>query len=372
MAVVSIQHYYVTYARPSSTPFGQPRCRYSKRNFNINGGSNRFIYPACCADRSDVHSMAWDKLQVDDVKRTVHNSNKCSTYVQNTGWTGSIGGSYATDTLAYQAQGTGYNDPIQSSCSGLTKIEGIDCREMHGPFLRRTPSVEKTFTDISGAHASLKVGIRIWANDMWRPASGPVTVEVLDGSTVLGSYSLDRTTQLSCDSNWNTYYNTDGGKGFIFEPGKPAWSTFGGGTCFKYVTMIVPHSSSTVTVRVKSTLSTNNNNPSLTAGPGTSVAYEYYAFDLLQIWSSPDPPIDYSSIDRGVYQWGSVDTRTVIKGYKRYGNTVTTELNLTNGFASLDSNWWQCTSGTTTTPCLAVLKPARNPRVVWLYKFRGP
>ena len=78
--------------------------------------------------------------------------------------------------------------------------------------MRRTPSVEKTFTDISGAHASLKVGIRIWANDMWRAASGPVTVEVLDGSTVLGSYSLDRTTQLSCDSNWNTYYNTDGGK----------------------------------------------------------------------------------------------------------------------------------------------------------------
>ena len=67
---------------------------------------------------------------------------------------------------------------------------------------------------------------------MWRPASGPVTVEVLDGSTVLGSYSLDRTTQLSCDSNWNTYYNTDGGKGFIFEPGKPAWSNWG--TCFKY------------------------------------------------------------------------------------------------------------------------------------------
>ena len=50
---------------------------------------------------------------------------------------------------------------------------------------------------------------------MWRPASGPVTVEVLDGSTVLGSYSLDRTTQLSCDSNWNTYYNTDGGKGLL-------------------------------------------------------------------------------------------------------------------------------------------------------------
>ena len=91
---VDEQHYYVTYARPSSTPFGQPRClAISKRNFNINGGSNRFIYPACCADRSDVHSMAWDKLQVDDVKRTVHNSNKCSTYVQNTGWTGSIGGS---------------------------------------------------------------------------------------------------------------------------------------------------------------------------------------------------------------------------------------------------------------------------------------
>ena len=122
----------------------------------------------------------------------------------------------------------------------------------------------------------------------------------------------------------------------------------------------MPHSGSTVTVRVKSTLSTNNNNPSLTAGPGTSVAYEYYAFDLLQIWSSPDPPIDYSSIDRGVYQWGSVDTRTVIKGYKRYGNTVTTELNLTNGFTSLDSNWWQCTSGTTTTPCpgrLSSLEP---------------
>ena len=181
--------------------------------------------------------------------------------------------------------------------------------------------------------------------------SGPVSVEVLDGATVLGSYSLDRSKQLSCDSNWNTYYNTDGGKGFMFEPGKPAWSTFGGGTCFKYVTIIVPHSGSTVTVRVKSTLSTNNPNPSLTAGPGYPVAYEYYAFDLLQIWSSPDPPIDYSSIDRGVYRWGSVDTRTVIKGYKRYGNTVTTELNLTNGFASLDSNWWQCTSGTETTPC---------------------
>ena len=132
---VDEQHYYVTYARPSSTPFGQPRClAISKRNFNINGGSNRFIYPACCADRSDVHSMAWDKLQVDDVKRTVHNSNKCSTYVQNTGWTGSIGGSYATDTLAYQAQGTGYNDPIQSSCSGLTKLEGLIAVKCMAPF----------------------------------------------------------------------------------------------------------------------------------------------------------------------------------------------------------------------------------------------
>ena len=147
------EQHYVTYARPSSTPFGQPRClAISKRNFNINGGSNR-SFTLLAVPTAVTYSMAWNKLQVDDVKRTVHNSNKCSTYVQNTGWTGSIGGSYATDTLAYQAQGTGYNDPIQSACSGLTKLEGMDCREMHGPFLRRTPSVEKTFTDISGSHA---------------------------------------------------------------------------------------------------------------------------------------------------------------------------------------------------------------------------
>ena len=202
---------------------------------------------------------------------------------------------------------------------------------------------------------------------MWSAGSSPVSVEVLDGATVLGSYSLDRSKQLSCDSNWNTYYNTDGGKGFMFEPGKPAWSTFGGGTCFKYVTIIVPHSGSTVTVRVKSTLSTNNNNPSLTAGPGTSVAYEYYAFDLLQIWSSPDPPIDYSSIDRGVYQWGSVDTRTVIKGYNDTEHCYN-GIKFTDGFASLIQ-----TGNVPVVPQQPMPGPHSSfkPRVVWL-QIRGP
>ena len=147
--------------------------------------------------------MAWNALLVvDDAKPTVWNSNKCTAYVQNSGWEGSA----ATKTLAYQAVGTGYNDEIKTSCKDLTGIPGADCREMHGPFLRGTQFVKKTFDNIP-THKSIKVGVRIWANDMWQTESGPVTVEVLNGNDVLASYSLDRTDELQCDSNWNTYYN---------------------------------------------------------------------------------------------------------------------------------------------------------------------
>ena len=109
----------------------------------------------------------------------------------------------------------------------------------------------------------------------------------------------------------------NGGKGYMFEPGKPKWSAFGGGTCFKYVTLIAPHTTKTVSVRIRSSMKTRFL-PSwgLSAGPGTKVVYEYYGFDLLQIWSSPDKVVHTDSINRGNYQWGSVETRTVIKDYK--------------------------------------------------------
>jgi hypothetical protein len=188
-------------------PFGQPRCvGVSKRNFNINNGPNRFVYPSCCADRSDAHTMTWRTIEVDDVKPTVHNSNKCSSYVQNTGWVG-IG---ASKTLAYQAQGTGYNEARKTSCSSLNGITGAECREMHGPYLKSTEFAIKQF-DIATVHESIKVGVRVWANDMWQSESGPVVVEVLANisgtNTVIASKSLDRTKELECDSNWDTYYN---------------------------------------------------------------------------------------------------------------------------------------------------------------------
>ena len=149
--------------------------------------------------------MAWNALLVvDDAKPTVWNSNKCTAYVQNSEWEGPA----ATKTLAYQAVGTGYNDERKTSCKDLTGIPGADCREMHGPFLRGTQFVKKTFDNIPLPHNSIKVGVRIWANDMWQTESGPVTVEVLnDNDDVLTSYSLDRTDDDRCDSNWNTYYN---------------------------------------------------------------------------------------------------------------------------------------------------------------------
>ena len=78
----------------------------------------------------------------------------------------------------------------------------------------------------------------------------------------------------------------------------------------------------------------------LTAGPGNEVIYEYYGFDLLQIWSSLDT--EPKSIDRGDYKWGSVTTKTVIKDYTINGIIRTTEMQFTDGFTSAQSNKWQC------------------------------
>jgi hypothetical protein len=288
---------YVAYARPSKTPYGQPTCvSRASSTLQIPGGGARYIYPACCADRSDNSRVF--TLKADDTER-LSGETCAARNVEMAGWSDS-------SRLAFNAVGTGYKKAPKSSCNGLNAIPGIECRTMHGPFTRNTPQTSKTFKNL-GTHQSVLITLRVWANDMWNSNSGPVTVRAGNNGNFQEYFSLDRTDNMECGNSWDTFINNNGAEGYMFEPGKPAWSEFGGGTCFKYVSFTLDHVDDEIQVTVSSQMSVSTLPSNYrTAGPGRSVNYEYWGFDLLQVWTSSEAA---QPLTLGSYKWGSLETK---------------------------------------------------------------
>jgi hypothetical protein len=316
--------YQVMYSRPTSTPYGTPHC-VEKASSSFRIGKNnalRKVYPACCADtRSDT--PVW-VLKHDDVAKD-NNNGKCGFRdVDTAGWSNS-------GRMAFQAEGTGHKVRF-SQCSGATERNDIDCRSMHGPFTGST-TLSKTFSNL-GSHSYLRVSVRVWANDLWQAGSGnPLRVRV-DGSE---KFSITRTSERECTGNkaWETYNNADGLNGYMFEPGKDAWSEAGGAICFHYVTVTFAHTNANAAIQIVGTNLNGNNlalgdgcqtctnglncgnnwwnfgpccNPEIPAcWPSAVVPYQYFGFDQLQLYTSSVGTLVAASLNP--YQWGDTTKR---------------------------------------------------------------
>ncbi len=319
--------YYVTYARPSVTIFGNPQCLTKTAASLSLGTQTRKIYPACCANTAP-ETPTWTLAYDDMTSGLQPGSSSClsGTQVDSSGWDNA-------ETLAFNAGGTGYRDQKKPSCSsnGVTSLDGASCRSMHGPFFNAN-GVRKSFDLSSFAHKSIQVGLRVWANDMWTTDNGPVTVEWSnDGSAWNTVWSKKRTIRLECDEGWNEFSNGGGtGDGYIFEPGKPRWSMYGGQVCFNFVKVIFSHTGNTLHLRVGATGLKYNSNPALSGSSSRAVNYEYYAFDLLQIHYSNDPIPSLS-----LYDWGNTVDELA---YADYNGGTLLEL---EGDGSLKGSWSQ-------------------------------
>ena len=280
--------HYALYSRPSETIFGTPRCvKSTDKSFKI--GSNdqiEKVYPACCADtRRDA--PVWT-LAKDDVK-SASVAGACGfkeVAVQDWNW---------KDTLAFNAAGTGFKQPKKTDCTspGVSEQIGADCRTMHGPFFGGKTIVEKTFTDLP-EHTAVKLSLRVWANDIWT-SDEPVTIYTgsQDDSQMKLKWSQYREGSFTCigqaGDKWHTYNNYNGKNGYMYGPGKPAWTNEGGAACFSFVSIAFEHTENSIKVGVGAQgLVGNSENPTspITQEIQNAVNFQYYGFDLLQIWTS--------------------------------------------------------------------------------------